>query len=128
MSEESSPNPVTLSTVVTTAMTARSVGSGDMEVLGTPALIALCEQASVEVSTERLGPGETSVGIRVEFDHSAPVGVGDPVEVEAELETAHDRTLEVRVRASSEGREIGTGLITRVVVDRQRFLDRLQMP
>ena len=90
---------------VTEADTARALGSGDVDVLGTPRALALAEAATVR----RRGrvartPGQTTVGTRVELDHLAPSPVGATVRAEAELVYRAGRRLTFDVRLTQDGR------------------------
>jgi predicted thioesterase len=101
--------------------TAVSVGSGDVAVLATPRLLALCEEATVAAAAPALAPGETTVGARVELDHLAPTPVGETVVAHAVLESVEGRSLTFRVRAVQGDLEVGRGTVRRVIVDRRRF-------
>jgi fluoroacetyl-CoA thioesterase len=103
---------------VTDADTAISLGSGDVPVLGTPRLVALCEEATVAAVAAALEPGQTTVGTRVELDHLAPSRVGERVAAEAELTQVDGRRLTFDVRVG----EVARGRVHRVVVDRDRFV------
>lgn len=113
-----------LDATVTDADTAVALGSGDVAVLATPRLLALAEEATVAAVAGDLHAAETTVGIAVELAHVAASPVGARLRVEAELETQNGRRLVFGVRALSGGREVATGRITRVLVDRAGFLDR----
>ena len=102
--------------------TAEALASGDVAVLGTPRLVALCEQATCEALTGLLGPGETSVAKRVQFDHLAPVAIGSRVRAEATLERIEGRRLTFSVSVSDTSGLVGAGKVTRVVVERSTFL------
>ncbi|MFB4305615.1 thioesterase family protein [Actinomadura sp. GTD37] len=107
--------------------TAVALGSGDVPVLATPRLLALAEAATVAALAGRLGGGQTSVGTRVEAEHRAASPVGARVTVEAELEEIDGKRLVFGFRAVDErGSVVGSGRVERVVVDRDRFLARLQ--
>ncbi len=111
--------------VVSPDDTARALGSGDLEVLGTPQLLAWCEAATVAALTGALAEGETSVGTRVELVHQRATVVGTPVAVRADLVHVDGRLLRFDVAAESDGVLVGHGTVTRVVVDTDRFLTRL---
>jgi predicted thioesterase len=111
--------------VVSPDDTARALGSGDLEVLGTPRLLAWCEAATVAALTGALAEGETSVGTRVELVHQRAAAVGTSVEVRADLVHVDGRLLRFDVAAESAGVLVGHGTVTRVVVDTDRFLARL---
>ena len=102
--------------------TARVFGSGDVDVFATPAVVALCEAAAVDAVSGALSAGETTVGVRVELDHTAPTLPGGRVVARARLDRVDGRTLEFTVSASDERGEIASGRHLRVVVDRERFL------
>jgi fluoroacetyl-CoA thioesterase len=107
--------------------TAEALGSGDVSVLGTPRVVAAFEAATVEAVSARLDAGTTSVGTRVVVDHQRAVPVGDSVVVSAQLVSVDGRLLQFEVAAvDAADRLIASGRVTRVVVDRERFLDRVQ--
>lgn len=115
-----------VSIVVGDGDTAGAVGSGDVPVLATPRLLALAEAATVEAVKGRLGDGRTSVGTRVALEHRTASPVGVRVTVEAELEEVDGKRLVFAVNAVDERGPVGNGRIERVVVERDRFLARLQ--
>ena len=121
----------TLRFLVTDADTAEAVGSGSLPVLGTPRLLAWCEAATCAALEPSLAPGETSVGTRVELDHLAASPVGQEVEVTASAAYVDGRlhrfTVGARhVGATGGGKVVGSGEVTRVVVDADRFLARIR--
>jgi fluoroacetyl-CoA thioesterase len=125
-STASTPNSATVDLDVTEADTARALGSGDLPVLGTPRLIALAEEATVAAASGKVGAGQSSVGTRVRFDHLRATPVGGKVTATAELVYEDGRLLRFSVVAhDADGRLIGEGEITRVVVDVERFLAKL---
>lgn len=104
--------------------TAKALKSGAAEVLGSPRLIALCEQATVDAIDRALEPGSTSVGMRVQFDHLQPTPIGAEVHAEAVLERIDGRRLKFTVSARDSGGIVAAGKITRVVVDLDRFMGK----
>lgn len=124
----------TRSFTVTTADTARSLGSGDLPVLGTPRLLAWCESVTCDVLEGRIDAGRTSVGTRVSLEHVGASPVGAVVQVTATVGYADGRLVRFQVVAeqleetadgTGAGPLVGHGEVTRVVVDRDRFLSRL---
>jgi predicted thioesterase len=104
--------------------TARAVGSGDVDVLGTPVLLAWCEEATCDALS--LDHGQTSVGARVEFEHLIPSAIGTTVIANADMIARDGRLVTFRVEAvDTTGALIGSGQIRRIVVDRDRFLGRV---
>ena len=106
------------------ADTAIALRSGDVPVLATPRLIALCEEAACLAAHPELEPGHTTVGMRIQFDHLAPTAVGATVTAEAKLEKVEGRRLTFSVSANDSGGLVGAGKITRVVVVEDRFLKK----
>lgn len=109
---------------VTDADTAQAVGSGDVPVLGTPRVLALAEAATVAATATRMPPGQTTVGLRVELDHRAPTPVGRTVSALARLAKVDGRRLLFEVTVTDGGETVAEGRIERVLVDRQRFVER----
>jgi len=106
--------------------TAERLGSGDVPVFGTPALVALLEAAAVNALAGHLAPGETTVGTRIELSHSAPTPVGAEVIAEAELVAVEGRKLHFTATAFDHREKIGECRHERVIVARDRFLGRLK--
>jgi predicted thioesterase len=107
--------------VITDTDTARSLGSGDLDVLGTPAVVALCEAAAVAAVAGSLEPGHTSVGTNITMDHIAPTIVGRRIIAHARLERVEGRTLHFEIEANDDSGAIARGSHVRVIVDRDRF-------
>ena len=116
-----------LTFTVTEADTAAAVGSGSLPVLGTPRLLAWCEAATCAALEPGLADGSTSVGTRVELQHTGASAVGQQVRVSASLSYVDGRLhrFVVAARHVDDATPVATGEITRVVVDAERFLARL---
>ena len=102
--------------------TAVALGSGDVPVLATPRVLALAERATVAAVAGAIGPGATTVGVRVELEHLAASVVGATMRVSAELERVDGRVLEFAVELRDGARLAARGHVTRVLVDRDAFL------
>ncbi len=103
--------------------TAIAHASGDVPVLATPRLVALCEQATVLAIAGTLDPSFTSVGIQVEIDHLAASRVGEWVTAQAGLVEVEGRRLSFEVTVvDAAGELVARSRIRRAVVDRTRFL------
>lgn len=105
--------------------TAIAVGSGDVPVLGTPRLVAWCEAATVAAVIGGLDVGQTSVGTNVSIEHLAPTAVGGSVTVSASVVAIDGRQVTFEVGAAVDDRPVCRGTVTRVVVDRERFVSGL---
>lgn len=112
-------------TVVTEANTARSLGSGDMDVFATPAMVALMENAAMMCVASHLPEGSSTVGARIDTSHLKPSAMGASVEATATLTDIEGRKLTFHVVAREGEQTIGEGTHIRFVVDRARFLAKL---
>jgi len=110
---------------VSASDTARELRTGDVPVVGTPAIVRLAEEASVAAIAARLESGTTTVGHRVQLDHLAPTPIGATVRAEALLESVEGRRLTFRISVSDSHGLVAAGRITRVVVERERFLEKV---
>jgi predicted thioesterase len=110
--------------LVTAGDTAQAMRAGDVAVLGTPRVVALCEEATMLALSHHLKAGHTSVGSRVELSHVAPVAVGSLVRATATLERTEGRRLVFNVSVSDASGLVAAGRVTRVVVDKDHFLHK----
>lgn len=106
--------------------TALVLGSGDMEVLATPAMVALMENAAMKAVADYLPEGSTTVGIEISTSHLKASAVGAKVVAEAILEEVDGRRLKFSLKAWDDTGVIGEGIHTRFIVDRERFLSKLK--
>lgn len=110
---------------VTEHDTAAVQGSGDMAVLATPRMMAMMENAAMLAVASELPEGSTTVGGHISSSHLKPTPVGATVEATALLEKVEGRRLTFAVRATQDGVTIGEGTHLRFVVDRERFLAKV---
>jgi fluoroacetyl-CoA thioesterase len=109
--------------VVTEEDTALALGTSDVPVLATPRLIQLCEQATLAALGPRVEPGSTTVVLRIEFTHLAPVAVGSTIVATANLERSGGRRLIFNTTVADGCGLVAAGKVTRVIVDKGAFLD-----
>ena len=107
---------------VTADDTAEAFRSGDVPLLATPRLVALCEEASSLALAGHLPEESTSVAKRIQFDHLVPVGIGGDVRAEATLDRIEGRRLTFTVSVSDGAGLVAAGKVSRVVVDRAAFI------
>jgi fluoroacetyl-CoA thioesterase len=100
-------------------------GSGGLPVLGTPALIALCEETARLLVDPALPEGQSTVGTAIDFRHTAATPPGMRVTVRATLTEADGRRLRFDLEARDETEEIGHGTHERFVIDVARFEARV---
>jgi fluoroacetyl-CoA thioesterase len=119
-----------LKMVVDGADTALAMGSGDLEVLATPRLVAWAEAATCAALADALDPQQTTVGTRVEFEHLGGSSIHQQVKVTAQLVYVEGRVLRFDVTAQnvSDGTLLAQGELTRIVVSRDRFIHGLTRP
>ena len=112
--------------VVREENTARHLGSGNVAVLATPEMIRLMEKAAVAAVDHLLPDGYRTVGVAVDVRHLAATPVGMRARAQAELIAVEGRKLTFRVEASDEVERIGEGEHERVVIDLERFKERVK--
>ncbi|MDE5998032.1 MAG: thioesterase family protein [Muribaculaceae bacterium] len=111
--------------IVVQHLTAKAVGSGDLPVLATPAMIALMENAAMLAVGPYLAESDTTVGGFMECSHLKPTAMGDEVEAEAVLIKIEGKSLHFDITAYAGDKKIGEGHHIRYIVDRDRFLSKL---
>lgn len=113
------------STVVAENNTAMALGSGDMAVFATPAMVALMENAAMLAVSASLPEGSTTVGVEMQTSHIKASALGANIKASATLVEVDGRRLTFDVKAWDEKGTIGEGRHVRFVVDRERFLSKL---
>jgi predicted thioesterase len=106
--------------------TARQVASGQVDVLATPVMVGLMEEASVNAVHKILAPGKTTVGLHLDVKHIAATPIGLLVEARAELTAVDGNRLTFRVEAHDPKEQIGIGTHRRVIVGLDDFQKRAQ--
>ena len=105
--------------------TAIALGSGDMPVLATPAMMALMENAAMLAVASALEEGDTTVGGHIESSHLRPTPVGAEVSATATLEKVEGRKLYFKIIAHQGDVVIGEGTHLRFIVNREKFLAKI---
>ena len=111
--------------IVTDAVTAVKVGSGDMPVLATPMMMALMENAAMLAVRDVLPEGCTTVGGHIESSHLKPSKVGNVVRAEAEVTKVDGKKIVFKVAAYSGDTLLGEGTHLRFIVDRDKFMSKV---
>ena len=106
-------------------VTAIQVGSGDMPVLATPAMMALMENAAMLAVKDELPEGCTTVGGHIESSHLKPSKIGDKVTATAEVTKVDGKKIEFNVTAYSGDTILGEGTHLRFIVDKEKFMSKL---
>ena len=111
--------------IVEAKHTALAVGSGDLSVFATPAMVALMENEAMKAAAKLCTLGQTTVGTKIDVAHTRATPLGAEVKAEAELVEQDGRRVVFRVRAFDPKGEIGTGTHERFIVDRDKFMAKL---
>lgn len=108
---------------VTPDMTAKAIGSGGLEVFGTPFMMGLMEYAAMQCVQPELPEGKGTVGVEISSSHLAPTPVGMKVTATAEVTgiSANGKMITFKVTAHDADGLIGEGAHTRAVIDNARF-------
>ena len=110
---------------VTDAVTAIAMGSGDMPVLATPAMMALMENAAMLAVADHLPESCTTVGGHITSSHLKPSKLGDTVTATAVVTRIDGKKIEFKVEAHCGDMLLGEGTHLRFIVDKEKFMSRL---
>ena len=111
----------TKESMVTNENTAKTMGSGTLDVFATPAMIALMENTAYESVASELEEGSGTVGTALNVKHVAATPVGMKVTCETELIKVDGRALTFSVKAFDEKGLIGEGEHERFIVFNEKF-------
>ncbi|MCI5883573.1 MAG: thioesterase family protein [Clostridiales bacterium] len=107
--------------VVSEKNSAKTMGSGTLDVFATPAMIALMEETAWKSVAPELEEGCGTVGIHLDVSHDAPTPLGMTVICQSELVAVEGRKLTFRVEAKDEKGIIGKGTHERFIIDNEKF-------
>ncbi len=113
------------SVTVSAGNTASAMGSGDLDVFATPAMVALMENAAMKAVADALPEGSTTVGAEMNVTHIKPSGLGAEIVATAVLTGVEGRKLTFNVGARDAEGMIGEGIHIRYAVDRRRFMEKV---
>jgi len=113
-----------VSAVVGESNIASFIGSGSLPVFATPSMIALMEKAACACLEGALEPGQTSVGSRIDVEHSAASPAGAEITATAKIVAVFGRRIEYTVAAFEGDKQIGGGKHTRSIVEEARFMEK----
>ena len=116
----------TSTTTVNNSNTARTYGSGGLDVFATPAMIGLMENAAMTAAANDLPEGSSTVGAHISTSHIKPSKMGATIKATAILEEIDGRKLTFKVSACDEDGLIGEGTHVRYIVDIERFMAKLK--
>ena len=105
--------------------TAAVYGSGSLEVFATPAMIALMEKTCLDSVNDKIGEGNTTVGIAVNIKHLKASPVGALIRCDAKLVEVDRKRLVFKVKCFEGESLVGEGVHERFVVDSEKFMGKL---
>lgn len=106
--------------------TARHLGSGKVNVLATPRMVSLMENASVAAVDHLLPEGQATVGGEIRVRHLAATPMGMEVVVQSELTEVEGRRLTFQVEAFDQVEKVGEGTHIRFIIDLAKFRERIE--
>jgi len=111
--------------VVSKDHVAASMGSGDLHVFATPAMVALMENAAMLAVAPHLPEGSTTVGAMMNTSHIKPSPMDEPIKATAVLTEVEGRKLTFEIKAEDSKGIIGEAVHVRYVVDKEKFMSKL---
>lgn len=112
--------------MVTEERTAKTMGSGELPVFATPAMVALIEETCWRSVAAELEDGQGTVGTKLDVEHVSATPAGMKVACESELIGIDGRKLSFKVKVYDEESLIGKGTHERFIVDNGRFLRKAE--
>lgn len=100
---------------------AKSFGSGTLDVLATPVMIGWMENTSMILASKCLDKESDTVGTKVDISHIAATPLNMKVKIESELIKVEGRKLTFKVTAFDECEKIGEGIHERFIINAEKF-------
>lgn len=107
---------------VTEADTAMALGSGTLDVLATPKMVALMEHCAYKAIESYLEAGQGSVGTYLDIKHLSATPLGMKVWARAEVTQLDGRRVVFNVTAWDEKGSIGEGKHERFIINNEKFV------
>jgi len=126
MSNEPEPNATSTATLIVgpqdlASSIASVTGDSFPPVFATARMVALMEVAASRVLVPLLGPGELSVGVTVDINHTAPTPLGAEVTATARYHSREGKLFLFEVSCADKGGEVGRGWHKRAIVSSERL-------
>ena len=105
---------------------AKNMGSGDLDVLSTPSLVAFMENAAKIYLNNFLPQELGSVGSNININHIAPTLIGKSITVRGKItEVIKEKIIKFSIEAYEKDKKIGDAEHTRVIINNTKFLEKL---
>lgn len=108
------------------SVSAMHAASGEMNVFGTPFVIALMEQTADKSVRPCLEEGCATVGTLVNIRHTAATPMGMKAYAESELIEVDGRRLVFRVAVFDEVGQVADGLHERFIIYKEKFMQKTE--
>ncbi|BEP30187.1 thioesterase family protein [Helicovermis profundi] len=107
--------------------TAAKFGSGDIYVFSTPSMVGLMENAAMNAVQSELGEKYSTVGIHLDVKHLAATPMDMEVRAEAMLKEIDGKKLVFWIEVFDEKKKIGEGYHSRFIIDKEKFMNKINM-
>ena len=107
-------------------MTAEKAGNKGVDVLSTPMLLQLIEEAAMACVTPLLDQGEITLGTHIDLEHHKPVPVGFIVRTEVEVVLVDGPRISFAVQVFDEQEAVAEGTHERYIMEHAKFLAKLE--
>ena len=105
---------------------AKNMGSGDLDVLSTPSLVAFMENAAKNYLNNFLPQELGSVGSNININHLAPTLIGNTITITRKVtEIIKDKIINFSIEAYEGNKKIGTANHTRVIINNSKFIEKI---
>ena len=105
---------------------AKNMGSGDLEVLATPSLVAFMENAAKNHLNTFLTVDYGSVGSNININHVAPTLIGKKIIITGKItQVIKDKIINFSIEAYEGNKKIGTANHTRVIINNSKFIEKI---
>ena len=107
-------------------MTAEKAGNRGVDVLSTPMLVQLVEDAAMACIAPVLAEGQITLGTHVDLEHHKPVPVGFIVRTEVEVVLVDGPRISFAIQVFDEQEAVAEGTHERYIMERAKFLAKLE--
>ncbi len=98
------------------------IGSGNLAVLGTPALIAFMENIASDLVQKDIPPNQSSVGVKMDMAHLGPSRLDAEIKINCKISKKKGQSIYFHIEAYDNNKLVGKAKHTRVIIDRKNFL------
>ena len=99
---------------------------GVPDVFGTPFLGGLFEGTSAALMAPHLAPGEMSVGVSMNLQHTAPTPLGMEVRAVSEVTAVEGRKITFKLEGFDAKEKIGEAVHERFIINAEKFNQRVE--